>query len=711
MRRRVPVRIQASQTECGLAASLAVLAHHGRYQSVAAAREVCQPGRDGLSIAEIRYLLEHNGCRVKVFRAGSDRLAELELPVIVFWRNYHFLVLERIRNHVVDVMDPETGRRTLTREDFDQAYSQLAIAAVPGDRFITARKAWLHEWRLPGLHWNVDRAGLAIIAVITLCTYVLTLALPILTARAIDLATSGGIAMGWWWNVVLIVLACAGGFVLAEVVRTAFTSVVVRRLGSGLMAGAFGRLLRLRLSFFSTRAPGELMQRLGSVNYVRDCLSNRIVQSVFDGGMTAVILGYIWFLSPTLGGLASVMVMGLVFFLMLTHAPLARAMDQEINALTLAQGVQYDAISGIAQLKMGGYQADMERRWRREYDRSLVALHRRMMWQMGLVGSVCSAFTIFGPITLLLSGLQLHAAGVIGLGETVAVLSLASMMFSGTTGLLAVYTDVLSCSRYLLRLEDIMVSELEPEGGSRTRLDDGVVEVRGLEFRYANEAQPVLHGLDFSVADGELAAVVGQSGSGKSTLAKILCGMYEPTAGEVLIGGHPLSEYRRSDLRRQIGYVPQEVTLHNGTILENLRMGSEMAEDDVVDRCRALGFLDFVDELPMGYRTLVADLGANFSGGQRQRLAIARVLLRSPRILIFDEATSALDRINEQRVNAVLRHLGCTRIVIAHRLETVQYADTIHVADRGSLVERGTHDTLLTHDGAYAELYREGVPA
>lgn len=708
VRKRVPVRTQVSQTECGLACSLAILEYHGRYQNLKQARAIVTPGRNGLSVEEVRHLLATNGCTVGVFRASPSRLGELDMPAIVFWKNYHFVVLERLTDKYADLMDPDTGRRRVSRAEFDESFSRIVITAIPSPNFRSERRPFMDEWRLPGLRWDIRWGSLVSIIATTLGTYVLSLAVPMLTARMVDSATKGQSSLG----MTVIAVALSAGivcYIAAEALRAFASSRLVRALGSSMARSAFGHLLRLPLSFFSTRIPGELMQRLGALTFVRDALSNRIVQGLFDIGMTVAILGYVFHVSTMLGLLASGLMAALLLFLLASRTAMSRAIEEEIHALTVAQGAQYDAVSSIAQLKMGGYVKDMENRWSEDYDRSLGALHRRMMWQLGAVGSVTGAFQIFGPILMMLCGLQLN--GSVTLGQVVAVTSVGSLIFGGVSGLLTAYTDLVTCSRYLRRVEDIMGTDVEPTGGSLTALPHGGISLRDVGFRYANEAAPVLQGLDIEIGDGELVALVGQSGSGKSTLAKLLCGLYHPTQGQIWIGGHPLQDYDLDELRRQIGYVPQDVSLHNGSLLENLAMGAGLTDDEVIARCRALDFLDFVDELPMGYRTLVSDLGANFSGGQRQRLAIARVLLRSPRIVVFDEATSSLDRMNERRVNRVLERLGCTRIVIAHRLETVQNADSIHVVDRGSLVERGTHDHLLKMQGTYASLYRNGVPA
>lgn len=711
-RRRVPVRTQVSQTECGLASSLAVLESYGRFQSLAEARESCEPGRNGLSVAEIKQFFLDNGCTVRAFSAGTERLSELRLPLILHWKGYHFVVLESITHRGAVIMDPAVGRRRILREELGEGYSGIAIEAVPGEDFEPQRKPRFHEWRLRGLEWNIPARPLAYILLISLLSYALTLAIPIVTSTVIDRAITGPAALGQVWQYAFLILIAAGAaFILAEVARAWFTSVVVRAIGAGLMSSVFTRLLRLPLSFFSTRVPGELMYRVGTVNYVRDTLSTRIVQSIFDVGMLVIVLGYIWWVSPLLGGISTGMVVALLAFLVVTRPGLTRAMDSEINALTLSQGVQYDAISAIAQVKMGGYAEHMEERWSREYANSLSALQRRMMWQMGAIGSVSTAFQLVCPLALVLLGLQLFVQNAVELGAVVSVMSLAGVVFASAAGLLNAYTDMRLCSTYLGRLEDIVGTTPEPEGGTEEVLGGGDVKLRNVTFKYANETPAPLNDISLSVSDRETVAIVGESGSGKSTLAKVLCGLYRPTQGSVLIDGRHLDAYNLNSLRRQIGYVPQDVYLHNGTILENLSMGTDREDEDIVEFCNGLGFLDFIDYLPMGYRTMVSDMGSNFSGGQKQRIAIARILLRQPRIVVLDEATSALDRFNERRVNRIIDELGCTKIVIAHRLETIENADRIVVMANGSIAESGSHEELLFQEGHYAALYQKGLAA
>ncbi|QHO90100.1 cytolysin B transporter [Actinomyces sp. 432] len=709
MRHRVPVRIQVSQTECGLACCLAVLEHLGCYRSFTDARRCLRPGRSGLSIIELQDYLRDNGCEARSYRAGTGRLTELPLPAIVFWEKSHFVVLEHLGRHRVGLMDPGLGRRTVSRAAFEESYSGVVLTATRGPGFQPRRRQPLHQWRLPGLTWDLDLASTGVIAATTVLTYLVTLVMPMITAHLVDQVTGAPAGAGMSARTLLLATAAAVVlYVAVEYVRTLATSRVVRRLGAGLMQTSFGHLLRLPLSYFATRVPGELMQRLAGVNYLRDTLSSQLVSSLFDLGTTVVVLGYIWVVSPQLGLAATAILVLLLTFLLLTRQPLSRAIDEEITALMEAQGVQYDAVSSIAQIKIGGYTTTMESKWRKEYDRSLTALHSRMRWQNGIVGSVSAAFQLFGPFTLLLYGTTLPTTS---LGQAVAVSSLAATMLAGVSGLLGAYTDFITCSNHLDRLEDIIDTAAEPTGGGRSVISDGRIELENLSFRYANESVPVLDGVSLTIRDGEMTALVGQSGSGKTTLAKVLCSLYAPSSGQVRIGGHLLEDYDRDVLRRHIGYVPQDVTLHNGTLMENLALGSDIPEEEIVRRCRSLGFLDFIDSLPMGYYTQVSDLGANFSGGQRQRLAIARALLRHPRIMVLDEATSALDRLNEHRVNKVLRDLGCTRVVIAHRLETVRSADTIYVMDSGRVVEHGTHQSLIQANSIYAALYKKGAAA
>ena len=246
------------------------------------------------------------------------------------------------------------------------------------------------------------------------------------------------------------------------------------------------------------------------------------------------------------------------------------------------------------------------------------------------------------------------------------------------------------------------------EATGRTKSDTPILSVKDLVVRYSTGSRnsvDAVRGVSFDLYPGQSLALVGESGSGKTTLGKIICSIYQPTSGTIRFGGVPVDDFDLAELRKEIGYIPQEGYLHNRTVAENLTLGTPATDEEAIALCRQLPFMDFIDALPMGYRTVISEMGANFSGGQRQRVAIAKALIRRPRILVLDEATSALDNANQRLVHSSIAELDCTQIIIAHRLSTVVNADHILVMADGRIEEFGTHDELAGRAGTYSRLF------
>lgn len=711
MTRRAPVVLQTSQTECGLCAVLSLMGCYGRRETTVALRTETVPGRDGLSVGALVRLLRSRGFETKAFRvANGAALATLERPVLLFWERYHWVLLERMSKGRATIIDPAYGRRVVSGDELAKSFSGIIIDAVPGASFSRRRLPLLNAWR--SLPLRAPSSGRIVLAVLlVLAGSAISLGLPWLTQVTIDsFIAPDGISAGL---ILLGVIAAAAAFYLVSLARTFVFSRITAVLGFHLMTGIFEKLLRLPFSYFATRPTGELMFRLSSGNAVRDLLSTRFVQLIIDVATLVTLLAYLTFLSPPIAvfAVATVAIAGVL--LIATSRAVAVRIDAELAALSKTQIMQLDAISAIDGVKMAAADDHVLDQWREGYATAMSTTQSRTRLQQGVIGSAISGIQIFGPLFLLIAALWPAFGGQVSLGQAVAIQAAGAILFGVVGSLYTAYTDIARTSRAVDRLSDITETEPERTGGRRPSAARGElgIELDRVTFWYSDDATPAVDGVSARIQPGSVTAIVGPSGSGKSTLAGLLCTLYEARSGTVRIGGDDVSDLDLDLIRSRIGYVPQSAVLLNGTILENLTMGTALAmPTEVIERrCREMEFLDFVDDLPMGYRTIVSDLGGNLSGGQRQRLTIARVLLSDPDMIVLDEATSALDTRNERLVAKHLARLGCTRILVAHREATVQTADEILVLEHGRLVQRGCHEDLIAQPGAYRTLYGEEV--
>ncbi|MFJ9733912.1 peptidase domain-containing ABC transporter [Streptomyces sp. NPDC101171] len=703
--RRVPTVTQVTQTECGLCSCIALLRYYGRAEEIVSAREVMEAGRDGLSAGQLAHFLESRGMRVKPYRVRNvAALENFTSPVILYWENYHFVVLENFDGRTAVVMDPAVGRRRISREELEKSFTEIVLAAEPAEGFERKRARPFAEWRKFLLLTTDAKKRIGLVALLSLSGYGTVLGIPVLTRWAVDRYAHW---QGLGDSAVLLgaVLAAALCYYVLHLTRVVLLSSLIAVLGKDLMSQTFTRLLNLPFKFFTTRPPGELIYRLNSVTSVRDLISSRMAQGVLDVGTLVCVTVYLLVTEWRLGLVAVGLFLLNALYLMKTRYRVTEAVDSEIAYLSKSQGTQLDAIVSIPAIKMGGYAEEFLTGWNETYSNSLNAMRTRMRLQQGRIAGLSTTTQMFGPLILLLFSLYLVGHGGISLGAAVSVQAISATYFSLASSVFQTYTSFNEVSRYVSRLAEISEEEPEAPGGTRTELAAPSITLKDVSFRFTQHSDLVVRNVSMTIGAGERVALVGPSGSGKSTLGRIICGLYGATSGTIEYGGHDLEEYDKTALRRTIGYIPQEVHMHNRTILENLTLGKDLSEEHVREFCDRLGILDFVDELPMGFNTLVSDMGANFSGGQRQRIAIARALLGNPKILVMDEATAALDNINERRVMRVISEIGATQVVIAHRLATVKSADRIYVLDKGSITEAGTHEDLLGEGDLYADLY------
>jgi ABC-type bacteriocin/lantibiotic exporter with double-glycine peptidase domain len=708
--RRMPTVTQVTQTECGLCCTVSLLRYYGRAEDISTAREAMDAGRDGLSAGQLARFLRTRGMETKLFRAKDvAALEKFTSPVIIYWEDYHFVVLEKFDGRKATVMDPAVGRRRLSRDELAEGFSGIVVSAEVGPDFEKSKQKPLAEWRNVSLFAEGSPKKIALVGLLSFSGYGAILGIPMLTEWAVDRQKQWH-GLDDLFVVLAAVLGVALTYLALHIVRVMVLSSVVALLGRHLMSTTFTKLLFLPYKFFTVRQPGELLFRLNSVNMIRDLLSSRVAQGILDVGTLLCVTGYLFYVEWRLGLIAVGLFVLNAAYLMKTRPRLMEYVDAEISQLSKSQSTQLDAIVSIPTIKMGGYAHEFVETWSKVYTSSLDAMKDRMRMQQGRISGVTTTTQMFGPMTLLLTSLYFVSHGYISLGAAIAVQAVSATYFSLSTSVFQTYTEFTEAGRYMARLNDIVKSEPEDPGGTLTDLLSTAIQLEDVSFQYTKHSDFVVRNVSLDIPAGSKVALVGPSGSGKSTLGRIICGLYEPTRGIIRFGDVEQRHYDRNALRRQIGYIPQEIHLHNRTILENLTLGQDIPPEVVREYCAGVGILDFLEDLPMGLKTLVSEMGANFSGGQRQRLAIVRALLQNPPILVMDEATSALDTVNERRVGEIIEHIGSTQVIIAHRLATIKSADHIYVLDNGRVVEQGSHAQLLGTGAVYTDLYAEKSP-
>jgi ABC-type bacteriocin/lantibiotic exporter with double-glycine peptidase domain len=578
----------------------------------------------------------------------------------------------------------------------------------PGARFDRSGRIGSSAWRnyLRGL-LQVPGIGSVLLQVLaaSLVLQLLGLVVPLFTQVLVDHVLPFRIT-----NFLTILGAALAVMVLANVVTTYLRAVLLLylqgRLDAQTMLGFFEHLLSLPFQFFQQRGSGDLLMRLGSNTVIRGILTTQTLSIVLDGGLVLVYLAILLAWDPVFGLLALLLGAAQAALLLGTAGRQLRMSQEYLAAEALSQSYLIEALTGIATLKASGGEQRALNHWSNLFFKELNILMRRGALE-AIVDTVMTGLRFLSPLVLLWVGAYQVLQGQVSLGTMLALNALALAFLSPLSSLISSAEQLQMASAYLDRIAEVLRTAPEQDFAQTPdapRLT-GRIELRQVSFRYTTESPWALREIDLDIQPGQKVAIVGRSGSGKTTLAMLLLGLHPPSQGEILYDGIPLEQMNYRSLRSQFGVVLQDSSLFSGSIRQNIELNAPgMALDQVIEAARLAGIHDEIMQMPMAYETVVAEGGSGLSGGQCQRLTIARALASQPALLLLDEATSHLDAISEELVDRNLSNLACTRIVIAHRLSTVRNADLILMVDGGQIVERGTHDQLLSQDREYAAL-------
>lgn len=703
--RRMPVVLQSEALECAHA-SLAMLAqYHRRNLTLQTLRERFAPPARGTSINELVQMAQSIGMLARVYRAEPSHLAQLRLPCVLHWDIVHFVVLEACSTATFDIVDPAIGRLSIGRDEFSRRFTGIVVEVEPGPDFLGRRDAPRRnalELLRAGVKQHVATIASAILLAILLET--LALASPLFIQAVTDsILGSGDVRL-------LIVLTVA--FATAALLQTAISlarSSLLIRLGEELTVGwnvtVCGRLLRLPYEFFVRRSIGDIHSRFGSIDEIQRTVTHKFVEGALDGVTAMLSLAMIVLYSPILALLTLGFAIAYGVFRLMTFPRLRLAQERGIRVQSLQQSLLLEILHGIHSIKANGHEAGQLARYNRKTADTARAAAGVQRWTR-TVEEVGQTILRLQRVMAIGIGAALAMRGEITAGMLVAYITYATQFSERSTRLLDLASDWRMLIVHGNRLSDIVLGPSANEGGDEPadalRTD---FALHGLRFRYSADTSWVLDGADLDIPGGGCVAIKGPSGTGKSTLAKLMIGLLEPDEGSISLGGVAIGRMKRDELRRQIACVLQDDQLFNGTIAENIAFFEPgFSRERVVEAAKMAQIHAEIMAMPLRYESRVIDLGASLSGGQRQRMMLARALYRNPRVLVLDEASSHLDLENERLVNEAISGLRMTRVIIAHRPETLAIADRVLELRGGTLqeVEPGTHSKRTSTAPAFA---------
>ncbi|KWA12409.1 peptidase domain-containing ABC transporter [Burkholderia territorii] len=682
-RRRLPVILQTQAAECGLACVGMVASHFGHDVNLVSLRRRFNPSLKGAALNDVMLIASRLGLASRALRLELGELGKLHLPCILHWDMNHFVVLKSVSRGRITIHDPARGRRDLPPAEVSKHFTGVALELMPSPSFerTEAREA-ISMTKLLGNVTGI-RATFAQVLLLSAALEVFGIVTPfymqwvmdqVLVSADADLLTLLGIGF------LLVVLFQNAVSALRSWVVTWFSSL----LGVQWTANVCAHLLRLPMAYFEQRHIGDVVSRFNAINTIQATLTTQFIGALLDGVMAIATLAVLLVYSPVLTWLVLGLFAVYGAIRWIAFRPFRQANEEQIVHAARAQTNLLESIRGVQAIKLANKQEARVATYVNAVVKTTnrhIAIERLSIGFSTLHGVISGA----GRVVLVWLAAKQVLDGQFSAGMLVAFISFADQFTARGAGLIGTLIDFRMLRLHGERLADIVLTDAEDDMEAKvTRSTDvsggtpPAIEVHDLRFRYGETEPWVLDGCSFSIAPGESVALVGPSGQGKTTLVKLLLGLLTPEHGSVHIDGIDIRKLGLHPYRDQIGCVMQDDVLFAGSIADNIGFFDPQPDDARIEEAaRHAQIHDDIVAMPMGYRSLVGDMGSSLSGGQRQRVLLARAFYRRPAILVLDEATSHLDTDRESVINDAVRRMNITRIIIAHRPETIRSADRV----------------------------------
>jgi ATP-binding cassette, subfamily B, bacterial HlyB/CyaB len=711
--RRFALVEQAEEMDCGAACLAMVCRHHGIPMTLGKLRELANVTTEGATLDSLARAGETLGFTMRGIQCTYESLMGFDVPYIVHWEGYHYIVVYGISKRGVWVADPAAGFKKMSVEEFERGWRGTCLLFTPGADMVRAGVA-RSPWVRFAAYLKPYKKILLHLFLATFVIQMLGVVPPLIIQNILD-----GVVVHQ--NVSLLHLLIIGLVIsslftqIMATIRAYLANFMVRNMDFAMMSQFFKHTLSLPFSFFAKRKTGDIFARFQENQTIRAFLTESTVTTVLNLLMVFIYFSVMFFYNVKMTLLLIGFVIPILLLTVLATPKIKNYAREVFTASTDAKAFLMETLGGVETVKGMGIERTVRLKWEKKYAKALEVQYRAQTFHImvGLASQLLNAAT---TITLLWVGANLVLTRELSIGQLIAFNALTGSVLAPLMGLVGLWNLLNDASVAMERLGDVL--DIEPEQKpedlpSRVMLPDlqGAISLDGVYFRYGgDETAYVLENISFAIKPGELLAIVGRSGSGKTTLAKLLVGFYPPTEGKLVVDGYDLSTIDKQYYRAQIGYVMQSNLLFSGTIAENIASGDDGSDRRRIEEvARMADAHGFISKMALGYDQVVGERGVGLSGGQIQRLCIARALYHDPRLLVFDEATSALDTQSESNIMGNMHDIlkGRTAVIIAHRLSTIMRADKILVLYEGAIVEQGRHEELVERKGMYYQLVQK----
>ncbi len=715
---KTPTILQMEAVECGAASLAIILGYHGSFIPLERLRVECGVSRDGSKASKIVLAARRLGLEANGYKRDIDGLKDATLPAIIFWDFNHFVVLEGFKGGKAYINDPGSGRRTVSYDEFDSSYTGVILEFSKSENFAKQGKK---PSIFTALRRRVEGMESVLLYVVLLGLFLLVpgFVVPAFSRFFVDSILVA--KLNGFLKPLLIAMGMAA--LLTGAITWLQQWILTRfhiKLALSSSAKFLNHVLKMPVEFFAQRMPGEICNRLLSNDIVAELISTKLASAVVNL-ICVIFYGILMLRYDVPLTLLCVGVLAINFFVLwLTSEYVKLGTFKAQMELGKLYGHTMSGISMIETLKASGLENDFFQQWSGQQAKVVLQNQKMSRLSQAVAQLPLSLAQMLNLLVLSVGALRVMH-GDLTIGMLVAFQVLQGSFMAPVTQFLQLAKEIQSSQADMSRLDDVMdypvqkryrddfeeAAQNQQPRESVKKLE-GYVSLKNVTFGYDKLSPPLIENLNLELKPGSRVALVGGSGSGKSTIGKLVSSLYTPWSGEILFDGKKISEIERSQFNASVAVVDQDIFLFEGTIRDNLTMwnSNEMDEAAYIQAAKDACIHDNIAGRPGGYFSKVEEGGKNFSGGQRQRLEIARALAGNPRILILDEATSALDPITELIVDQNIRRRGCACVIIAHRLSTIRDCDEIIVLDHGKIMQRGTHDKLVKQKGLYQELIK-----